>query len=68
MKTKISGTQVIVPMVSPFSADYSIDEAAVGRMCEMFTKAGVSVFALGTTGEGRFYVAGTERNSGEAYS
>ena len=52
MKTKISGTQVIVPMVSPFSADYSIDEAAVGRMCEMFTKAGVSVFALGTTGEG----------------
>ena len=52
MKTKLTGTQVIVPMVSPFSDDYSIDEAAVGRMCEMFAKAGVSVFALGTTGEG----------------
>jgi len=52
MKTQLTGSQVIVPMVSPFKADYSIDEAAVGRMCGMFVEAGVSVFALGTTGEG----------------
>ncbi len=52
MKTKLTGAQVIVPMASPFKADYSIDEAAIVKMCEMFVKAGVSVFALGTTGEG----------------
>ena len=39
-------------MVSPFCADYSIDVDAVGRMCTMFADAGVSVFVLGTTGEG----------------
>lgn len=52
MKTQLTGSQVIVPMVSPFKADYSIDEAAVGQMCAMFVEAGVSVFTLGTTGEG----------------
>ena len=52
MKTQLTGAQVIVPMVSPFGADHSIDRVAVGRMCELFVKAGVSVFALGTTGEG----------------
>ena len=52
MKNKLTGSQVIVPMVSPFTADYSIDEAAVVRISEMFVKAGVSVFVLGTTGEG----------------
>lgn len=52
MKNKLTSAQVIVPMVSPFGVDHSIDDAAVIRMCEMFVKAGVSVFALGTTGEG----------------
>lgn len=52
MKTKLTGAQVIVPMVSPFGADYSIDQIAVERMCELFVNTGVSVFVLGTTGEG----------------
>jgi dihydrodipicolinate synthase/N-acetylneuraminate lyase len=52
MKNKLTGSQVIVPMASPFKADHSIDEAAVSRICAMFVKAGVSVFTLGTTGEG----------------
>jgi dihydrodipicolinate synthase/N-acetylneuraminate lyase len=52
MNTKLTGEQVIVPMVSPFNADFSIDKTAVARMCSMFVNAGVSVFALGTTGEG----------------
>ncbi|MCX6237952.1 MAG: dihydrodipicolinate synthase family protein [Bacteroidia bacterium] len=52
MKNKLTGSQVIVPMASPFNSDHSIDEAAVSRICAMFVKAGVSVFVLGTTGEG----------------
>ncbi len=52
MTTKLTGRQVIVPMVSPFNADHSIDCTAVSRMCSMFVDAGISVFALGTTGEG----------------
>ena len=52
MKNKLTGSQVIVTMVSPFKADHSIDEAAVSSICSMFVKAGVSVFTLGTTGEG----------------
>lgn len=52
MKTKLTGAQVIVPMASPFKADHSIDETAVARICSMFVNAGVSVFTLGTTGEG----------------
>ncbi len=52
MKTKLSCKQVIVPMVSPFNADRLIDAASVDRLCSAFMKAGVSVFVLGTTGEG----------------
>ncbi len=52
MKKKLSAEQVIVPMVSPFTARQEIDRDAVSRMCAMFAGAGVSVFALGTTGEG----------------
>lgn len=52
MKSELSASKVIVPMVSPFRADWSIDREAVQRICEMFVKAKVSVFALGTTGEG----------------
>ena len=52
MKKELSGKQVIVPMVSPFTSEGLIDTASVDRMCTMFAEAGVSVFALGTTGEG----------------
>ena len=52
MKRELTASQVIVPMISPFIADYTIDREALRRMCEMFVKAEVSVFALGTTGEG----------------
>ncbi len=52
MSQKLTGEQVIVPMVSPFNTDHFIDEAAVARMSEMFVTAGVSVFVFGTTGEG----------------
>ena len=52
MKNKLTGSQVIVPMASPFNAGHYIDEAAVSGICAMFVRAGVSVFALGTTGEG----------------
>jgi 4-phospho-D-threonate 3-dehydrogenase / 4-phospho-D-erythronate 3-dehydrogenase len=52
MKTQLTRPQVIVPMVSPFCPDYTIDREAVCRMIEIFADAGVSVFVLGTTGEG----------------
>lgn len=52
MKKEHSEKKVIVPMVSPFTADGLIDGVAVERMCLMFVESGVSVFALGTTGEG----------------
>jgi len=52
MKSELIASQVIVPMVSPFNDYYSVDKAAIGRICERLVDAGVSVFALGTTGEG----------------
>jgi 4-hydroxy-tetrahydrodipicolinate synthase len=52
MKNNLGSDKVIVPMVSPFKEDYSIDEEAIVRICESFVRSGVSVFALGTTGEG----------------
>jgi len=52
MENKLTGSQVIVPMVSPFNTDHTIDDAAVSRICTMLVSAGVSVFVLGTTGEG----------------
>jgi len=52
MKNKLTAAQIIIPMVSPFKSDLSIDEGAVTRMSAMFVKAGVSIFVIGTTGEG----------------
>jgi 4-hydroxy-tetrahydrodipicolinate synthase len=52
MNPNLTAEKVIVPMVSPFNADHSIDEAAVAKLCEKFITAGVSIFVLGTTGEG----------------
>lgn len=62
MNDKLAASQVIVPMVSPLDANLSIDEGAVERICEKFADAGVSVFVLGTTGEGDS-LSGVERDS-----
>lgn len=58
MKNKLGSDKVIVPMVSPFKEDHSVDEGAIVRICESFVRSGVSVFALGTTGEGDSMSAG----------
>lgn len=42
---------VIIPMVTPFTANGDIDTAAAGRIVEHIRAGGVSVFVLGTTGE-----------------
>ncbi|MEO6435261.1 MAG: dihydrodipicolinate synthase family protein, partial [Tepidisphaeraceae bacterium] len=48
--TKYSG--VVVPMVTPFTPAGGIDEAAVGRICEILIAGGIGgIFPLGTTGE-----------------
>ena len=52
MNNHLGSDKVIVPMVSPFDKDYTIDRESVVRICENFISTGVSVFALGTTGEG----------------
>ncbi|MBN1414488.1 MAG: dihydrodipicolinate synthase family protein [Bacteroidales bacterium] len=46
---KYSG--VIVPMITPFNADFSIDKKAVAFIMKTFTKSKCSAFILGTTGE-----------------
>lgn len=58
MRSNLGSEMVIVPMVSPFTNYHSVDREAVGRICENFVRAGVSVFALGTTGEGDSMSAG----------
>lgn len=42
---------VIVPLVTPFTAQGEIDEAAATRIVNHCAEAGVHVFVLGTTGE-----------------
>lgn len=42
---------VVVPMVSPFTEDFTIDGPAVGRIIDSFVENGVTPFVLGTTGE-----------------
>jgi len=42
---------VIVPMITPFNEDLSLDFASVRRLLDTFIEAEVSVFILGTTGE-----------------
>lgn len=46
---KYSG--VIVPMITPVTTDYKIDNVSVASIMKTFTLANVSVFLLGTTGE-----------------
>ena len=56
MNTTASGKEhrgVIVPMVTPLTAQGTLDEPAVERILEYLWKGGVhGVFVLGTTGEG----------------
>jgi dihydrodipicolinate synthase/N-acetylneuraminate lyase len=42
---------VIVPMITPLNADYSIDSFSVSLLMKTFTNTDCSVFVLGTTGE-----------------
>jgi 4-hydroxy-tetrahydrodipicolinate synthase len=42
---------VIVPMITPFNEDLSLDITSVRRILDTFIEANVSVFILGTTGE-----------------
>ncbi len=42
---------VIVPMITPFNEDLSIDQNAVKKILNTFIEADVSPFLLGTTGE-----------------
>lgn len=51
MGIKATYSGVIVPMVSPFNPDFSIDEAAVKTITESFIESDVKPFILGTTGE-----------------
>lgn len=51
MKTgKYNG--VVVPMVTPVTADGKLDEVAVEKIIKSFVEAGVSPLLMGTTGEG----------------
>lgn len=49
MKKRYRG--IVVPTITPFNADYSLDEESVRRMCCHFEKHRVSLLLLGTTGE-----------------
>ncbi|WP_258105747.1 dihydrodipicolinate synthase family protein [Marinoscillum sp. MHG1-6] len=42
---------VIIPMVTPINANYSIDAASVGKIVESFIAQECAPFVLGTTGE-----------------
>lgn len=49
MKSMYSG--VVVPMVTPFNEDFTVDRDAVKKIVNSFVDAGVNPFVLGTTGE-----------------
>ncbi len=52
MAEQLSYRGVVVPMVSPFTEDGTIDVEAVGRIVEHLLEGGVDgIFVLGTTGE-----------------
>ena len=42
---------VVVPMITPFHEDLTIDDDAVGRIIKLLLESGASPFVLGTTGE-----------------
>lgn len=51
VKTEKKYSGVIVPMITPFTSDGKVDEAAVEKILQHFIEADVSAFILGTTGE-----------------
>lgn len=51
MKKNKKYTGVIIPAVTPLTADCRIDEEAVGRIVDLFYQHQCSPFILGTTGE-----------------
>lgn len=44
-------TGIIVPAITPLTADYKLDEKAVEKLFSIFYKHGIAPFILGTTGE-----------------
>jgi dihydrodipicolinate synthase/N-acetylneuraminate lyase len=52
MKTEKKYSGVVIPAVTPLTADLKLDHGAVGRMFEYFHNNSVHPFILGTTGEG----------------
>lgn len=53
MKNGSKHTGVVVPMITPITADGKLDEAAVDRLTDSLCAGGVEgIFVLGTTGEG----------------
>ena len=49
MQKRFSG--VVVPMITPLNADFTIDIAAVERIMRLFAVSGIHPLILGTTGE-----------------
>ena len=52
MKTEKKYSGVVIPAVTPLTADLKLDHRAVAKMFEFFCTNGVYPFILGTTGEG----------------
>src|SRR5690348_7228779 len=51
MKTEKKYKGVVIPAVTPLTADHELDYSAVEKMFDHFTANGVHPFILGTTGE-----------------
>ncbi len=51
MKVEKKYSGVVVPMVTPFNSNFSIDENAVAKIMQSFEYNNVQPFILGTTGE-----------------
>lgn len=51
MKNEKKYHGVVVPMVTPFTKDYKIDETATIKISDYLMNAGTIPFLLGTTGE-----------------
>ena len=51
MKIEKKYKGVVIPAVTPLTADYQLDHAAVERIFDSFRKRQVQPFILGTTGE-----------------
>ena len=51
MKTEKKYSGVVVPAVTPLTADYKLDQAGVERIFDSFRRHDVQPFILGTTGE-----------------